>query len=49
MRGEKPPITKPVIAIKGSPPLARGKVVVAGLALVPKGITPACAGKSVIL
>ena len=30
---------------KGSPPRARGKGEIAGIAVVQSGITPACAGK----
>ena len=46
MCGEKILLTQPTEAIMGSPPHVRGKVKGAVSGAVNKGITPACAGKS---
>ena len=48
MRGEKQNGDKQATRYAGSSPLARGKVVFTEGTDIPRGIIPACAGKSVI-
>ncbi len=49
MRGEKDKKLTQLQKARGSPPHARGKVVLAARSLTIDGITPACAGKSAII
>ena len=44
--GEKPPSCPEMSTNEGSPPRMRGKVFIGQVCIAPKGITPACAGKS---
>ena len=46
--GEKPKPTPTTLTIMGSPPPMRGKALAHSVAKIPKGITPAYAGKSTI-
>ena len=47
MRGEKPQMPPVSNIVRGSPPHARGKVVIGILLDYQNRITPACAGKSI--
>ena len=46
LRGENLTVIMSILAIQGSPPLARGKLIICQISFTITWITPACAGKT---